>query len=364
MHRYICVWLIMLAVLVGCQTTATPQPIEQSTATLDLTALAQAYTPIATVALASPTSTATRLPQITRTQAPKPTTTPTIQEATEVVPTTTPLPTLTTTPTPTATFVPPPTATPLLERIDHYVLSRPIPQQDDLVHWVDATYPYGGTQFGQREVHLGVEFVNPRFTPIIAAAEGTVFFAGQDDTQQFGPDTDYYGNLIVIEHPFTAPEGGAVYTLYGHLQDISVETGQPIQRGQRIGQTGDTGIAIGPHLHFEVRVGAPTNYQNTRNPDLWIEPYRGFGTLAGRVTGISNTFGIVLQVRSDTFQRETYTYGSDRVNSDPSWRENFTLRDIPAGTYEVFISNNGRVVARADVSITAGATTWIELELD
>jgi hypothetical protein len=128
---------------------------------------------------------------------------------------------------------------------------------------------------------------------------------------------------------------------------------------------GDSGIAIGPHLHFEVRVGDVYDYHSTRNPDLWIQPYRGYGTLAGRVTGMDNPYGIVLQVRSDGFQRETYTYGGDRVNSDSAWDENFTLSDIPAGTYEIFISNgNGRTLFRQDVTITAGQTNWLDVNLN
>ncbi|MCA9911792.1 MAG: hypothetical protein KC496_00520, partial [Anaerolineae bacterium] len=94
------------------------------------------------------------------------------------------------------------------------------------------------------------------------------------------------------------------------------------------------------------------------------QPYPGYGTLAGRVRGIDNPYGVVLQVRSDAVQREVYTYGSDRVNSDPAWGENFTLGDLPAGVYEVYIrDSNGRVQFRQDVTIEAGKTNWLDVEL-
>jgi murein DD-endopeptidase MepM/ murein hydrolase activator NlpD len=250
--------------------------------------------------------------------------------------------------------------TALPEPVDHFWLERPIAQAEGLTHWLDRTYPYGGTQFGTREAHLGVEFVNVRFTPVLAAAEGVVLFANSDEQTLVGPAMGYYGNVVIIEHDLIAPEGGTVYTLYGHLQDLDVEIGQRVIAGDRIGRVGDTGIAIGPHLHFEVRVGSPFDYRSTRNPDLWIQPYRQYGVIAGFVNAAAET---VIQVRSESLQRETYVYGSDTVNPDPLWQENFTIGDLPTGTYEVFISDNGRRMASAFVEVRAGVTTWLDLEM-
>jgi murein DD-endopeptidase MepM/ murein hydrolase activator NlpD len=261
-------------------------------------------------------------------------------------------------------FTAEPTIASTLAEVDHYRLSRPIAQEDGNTHWLDRTYPYGGTQLGTREVHLGVEFANPRFTPVYAVAEGVVIFAEADTAIEFGPERNYYGNLVVIEHPFQSPDGLPVYTLYAHLQDIEIREGQTVLNGQRLGRVGDTGIAVGPHLHFEVRVGDVYDYRSTRNPDLWIEPYPRFGTLAGRVFGIDNPNGIVLQVRSDDIRRETFTYGSNRVNPDPAWHENFTLGDLPAGEYEVLVSNgSGRNLFRETVQIIGGKTIFIEVDL-
>ncbi|MCA9912856.1 MAG: M23 family metallopeptidase, partial [Anaerolineae bacterium] len=251
-HKLLLLTMLFAAFLAAaCQPAAEALPTTSPTPTEDLVALAANFTPIPTIALATATTPPTDIPTIT---------------VAPIQATDTPLP-----PTDMPTRVtsmpsetPLPTNTPVLEQVDHYWLSRPIAQEEGLVHWLDRTYPYGGTQFGTREVHLGVEFVNQRFTPVYAAGDGTVLFAGEDSAIQFGPERDYYGNVVVIEHSQLSPEGLPLYTLYAHLQDIRVQAGQPILAGERVGRVGDTGIAVGPHLHFEVRVGDVYDYHSTR----------------------------------------------------------------------------------------------------
>jgi murein DD-endopeptidase MepM/ murein hydrolase activator NlpD len=70
--------------------------------------------------------------------------------------------------------------------------------------------------------------------------------AGQVVTAGWGGS---YGYQVVIRHP------DGRYTQYGHLSAISVRAGQGVSTGQRIGRSGSTGNATGPHLHFEVRTG-------------------------------------------------------------------------------------------------------------
>jgi murein DD-endopeptidase MepM/ murein hydrolase activator NlpD len=237
--------------------------------------------------------------------------------------------------------------------------------RDDRTHWIDLTYPYGGTQFGVREVHLGVEFVNPRYTPVLAAADGRVFYAGADDRIRFGPELNYYGNLVVLEHALQTENGLRLYTLYGHLEDVAVQIGDTVTAGEQIGRVGATGIAIGSHLHFEVRAGDATDYRATRNPVLWLMPYREHGTLTGRISAPGSDEAIVLRVRNSERDRETYTYGGDRVNASVAFGENFTVPDLPAGQYDVLISSAfGRILHRESVSIEPESTTWVEIELD
>jgi len=77
------------------------------------------------------------------------------------------------------------------------------------------------------------------------AAGGVVQFAG------FHPQ---YGNTIDIDH------GNDLVTRYAHLSKVLVKEGDMVQRGRHIADSGSTGRATGPHLHFEVRLnGAPQN---------------------------------------------------------------------------------------------------------
>ncbi len=326
--------------------------------------------------------TVTFTPSPTPTLTPTPTITPTPTET--PIPTNTLPPTLTATPTLTNTPVvlaspvsgaleanatagptwTPPPADPAVQIADHYHFYRPISQ--DGANWVARTYPYGSTSGGQLQVHLGVDMENPRGTPILAAADGVVFYAGDDLSNQFGPQTDYYGNLVVIQHNLTDSTGQPVYTLYGHMHRVDVQTGQAVKQGQTIGIVGDSGVAFGPHLHFEVRVGNANAWSSTRNPELWIYPYRTYGTLVGRVTDASGAtlYDVTLQVKSADITRYAFSYHDTTVNPDPVFGENFVLGDLPANYYEVSVNDNGRVRFRQIVYVYPNRSTWIDVRLN
>lgn len=89
--------------------------------------------------------------------------------------------------------------------------------------------------------HRGVDFAAPTNTPVRAAADGTVSVAGRSGG---------YGNLVRIEH------FGRYSTLYGHLNKFGakIKKGAKVTQGQVIGYVGSTGLATGPHLHYEFRV--------------------------------------------------------------------------------------------------------------
>jgi len=94
-------------------------------------------------------------------------------------------------------------------------------------------------------MHTGVDISAGYGSPIRAAADGEVILAGH---------MRGYGNTIIVDH------GGGVSTLYAHCSDILVLEGQNVQKGQIIARVGSTGLATGPHLHFEVRHnGTPVN---------------------------------------------------------------------------------------------------------
>ncbi len=100
------------------------------------------------------------------------------------------------------------------------------------------TYVHNG-QVIDHQTHLGIDLASVARAPVQAANAGTIIHA--DD---FG----IYGNCVIIDH------GLGLQTLYGHLSQISVKTGETVTKGQIIGNTGATGLAGGDHLHFDVLV--------------------------------------------------------------------------------------------------------------
>ncbi len=87
-----------------------------------------------------------------------------------------------------------------------------------------------------------VDIGAPRGTSILAAAEGTVIIAKNNGAWNGG-----YGNYLVIQHP------NGTQTLYAHAVTVLVSVGDHVTQGQTIAKEGMTGLATGPHLHFEVR---------------------------------------------------------------------------------------------------------------
>ncbi|NJO14161.1 MAG: M23 family metallopeptidase [Rhizobiales bacterium] len=92
---------------------------------------------------------------------------------------------------------------------------------------------------GRGAMHAGIDFKGAIGSPIFAAADGRVTFAGRKSG---------YGNAIEITH------GNGMLTRYAHLSRIGVKVGQQVDAGATIGGLGSTGRSTGPHLHFEVRI--------------------------------------------------------------------------------------------------------------
>jgi len=247
---------------------------------------------------------------------------------------------------------------------DHYLFGRPISSNG--TNWVDRNYPYGNTRGGRLQVHHGVEFVNPQGTPIRAAGAGVVFYAGDDLSTQFGPILNYYGNLVIIQHAATDANGQPVYTLYGHMVRVEVQTGQAVEEGDNIGMVGGTGVALGPHLHMEIRVGDPYNFGVTRNPELWLKPFRTYGVLAGRVTDATGNIllDVSLTIESRRLTRYAFSYAGTSVNADSVFGENFTMGDLPADWYTVTVGEGGRVRFRQLIYIYPDRTTWLNVVLN
>nr|PZN77442.1 MAG: hypothetical protein DIU56_11605 [Pseudomonadota bacterium] len=109
--------------------------------------------------------------------------------------------------------------------------------------------------------HKGVDYAAPTGTPVRAAGDGRVIFAGRKGG---------YGNVVEIDH------SRGVVTLYAHLSRFAkgIRAGQRVQQGKVIGYVGMTGLATGPHLHYEYRLnGVHKDPQKVPLPDARpIEP--------------------------------------------------------------------------------------------
>ena len=93
--------------------------------------------------------------------------------------------------------------------------------------------------------HTGIDYGAPSGTPIMATATGTVTFSGRKSG---------YGKLMIVKHP------NGYQTYYGHCSRLLKKRGQQVDQGQVIARVGQTGVATGPHVHYEVRVkGKPIN---------------------------------------------------------------------------------------------------------
>lgn len=90
----------------------------------------------------------------------------------------------------------------------------------------------------RRKLHTGDDLAAAQGTPFRAAHGGRVLWSGWKKA---------YGNTVIID------DGHGVTTLYGHASKLGVRAGQPVKRGEYIGNVGSTGLSTGPHLHFEVR---------------------------------------------------------------------------------------------------------------
>ena len=253
---------------------------------------------------------------------------------------------------------------------DHFWLSRPIGA--DGVYYVDASYRYGDTQNGLRAPHHGVEFQNPQGTPVLAVAPATVVVAGKDWTEMYGPTLFFYGGLVVLQLD-QSYGGQPVFVLYAHLSEVSVQVGQAVQPGEVLGRVGGTGVALGPHLHLEVRIGRD-DYVSTRNPELWLQPlaYNGtrWGVIAARVTDKQGNLlpgvGVTvrsLQIRFDNpVSKYAFTYAAETLNGDDVLRENAVISDLPPGTYEVSV--NTTTLYRQTVTVESGAVTRVEFAVN
>jgi len=336
--------------------TGTPRPSATATTTT-------APSATATVQPADDTATpATEKPIPTETASPVATDTP------SGPPTDTPTPTLTPTPVPRTVLaddVPDYT-----QAIPHLWFTRPF--TDEFFTWGSWYYPYGTNNNGEYLWHRGNDIQNEEGTPIVAAGDGLVVFAGPDDTRAIGPSTNFYGQAVVIQHsngittPTRPDETRPVFTLYGHVSQVLVQEGETVVAGRPIALEGQAGVALGPHLHLEVRLGE-NSYLATQNPDLWVRPDPGYGIIAGRVVDADGFYVpqqlMTLHVAAtpDKFWRQTWTYPDHRYTLDPGLGETFVFADVQAGDYIIKTHFDGRNYS-LPVTVQDGELSFVLIE--
>lgn len=111
---------------------------------------------------------------------------------------------------------------------------------------ISSTY---GPRWGK--MHNGLDIAISTGTPVKAAADGRITFAGWNGG---------YGILVIIDH------GNGIETRYAHNSRLNVKVGQKVTRGETVAYSGNTGVSTGPHVHFEIR------YRNNPvNPQTYLK---------------------------------------------------------------------------------------------
>lgn len=252
--------------------------------------------------------------------------------------------------------------------IDHFWLGKPHP--DGYNQFYSPNYQFGSTAGDRYRIHHGVDISNSAGSPVLAMGEGEVVHAGPDNPTLLGPYNNFYGNSVVIRlnRRLATPEGEQdVYVLLGHMSEVYVQRGQQVMPEDLVGAVGMTGIAIGPHLHVEVRVGQ-NSYLHSVNPALWMQNPPGTGAVAvrlltadGRSWPLARLSLLRYEGGSSRWVRTLEIYpDAENISGNPVWGENGALSYLTAGAYWIGGVVNGEKFGQ-NITINSGETTFVEL---
>ena len=140
-----------------------------------------------------------------------------------------------------------------LRRTNNETIAALARKSSPAVLWEGAFQPLGGSQVESsfadfrtytydrkevdKQVHLGFDLAKTANAPVAAANHGKVLFAA---------DLGIYGNCVILDH------GMGLQSLYAHLSSFAVKEGENVRKGETVGNSGQTGLAGGDHLHFSM----------------------------------------------------------------------------------------------------------------
>lgn len=133
--------------------------------------------------------------------------------------------------------------------------------------------------------HRGVDYAAPRGTPIRASGDGKVIFAGRKGG---------YGRTVILRH------GSTYTTLYAHMNGYArgIQSGRRVNQGQVIGYIGSSGLATGPHLHYEFRVrGVHRNPLTVKLPQAAPVPHEHRHDFIQKTRKLVNQLDVLSKIR-------------------------------------------------------------------
>ena len=238
----------------------------------------------------------------------------------------------------------------------HQWMLRPVgPDHQNLK---DQTYLYGSTMGGNFRQHQGNEYNNPEGVPLLAVDDGVIVYI----------DREIGHSVLRCE---TRQEDFYVYAHYHHQNQIFKQVGDRVRRSDIIGSIGKKGNVTNEHLHFEVSLSLMNDSNkesHTRNPELWVEPLSGTGTIVGMLMDSdgdpvpgARVYGVTKPIPAESPFSFAETY-MDKVHPDESYSENFVIGDVPKGKYTLHASVNGRS-SSVEVHVQAAKVTRVKMRL-
>jgi len=245
-------------------------------------------------------------------------------------------------------------------------LKRPIRDK----YQVNGSYLYGEPNIRDPNLgHTGID-MSIAYDSVFSASDGIV------EIIAYAPGAGGYepnggGNYIFVRSKWN---GKNIWCIYMHLSKTDFKReGDSVKAGELIAISGNTGYSTGPHLHFEIRenIMSVGNYQNRRNPELWIS-INGMGAIYGRVPNAPNAARV--DIFPDPKPRPPYTtYGysltytfDGKIGSDDIYKENYAVGDVKPGTYTITSINGYRrvITVKAAEVVNADAITQGGTEMD